>query len=146
MIRRATNDDIPEIHEIEVKNFSLPWSEESFRDSLMFDDTLFFVDEEEGKIAGFAVLRLFPDEAELYNIAVAEEYRRRGIADSLLSALTDECDGRGTERILLEVRQSNAPARALYKKHGFTVLGVRARYYDEPKEDAVIMEREKQKQ
>lgn len=144
MIRRAAIDDIPGIHEIEVRNFSLPWSEESFRDCLNYDDTLFFVDEEEGKIAGFAVLRLFPDEAELYNIAVGEEYRRRGIADSLMNTLTDECDNRSMERILLEVRQSNAPARALYKKHGFTVLGVRAKYYDEPKEDAVIMERERQ--
>lgn len=144
MIRRATNDDIPEIHEIEVRNFSLPWSEDSFHDALAYDDTLFFVDEEEGKIAGFALLRLFPDEAELYNIAVGEEFRRRGIADSLMNTLTDECDKRRIERILLEVRQSNSPARELYKKHGFTVLGVRAKYYDEPKEDAVIMERERQ--
>ena len=74
------------------------------------------------------------------------QHRRRGIADSLMNTLTDECDRRRIERILLEVRQSNAPARALYKKHGFTVLGVRAKYYDEPKEDAVIMERERQNQ
>ena len=78
------------------------------------------------------------DEGNLDNIAVARPARRNGVADALLSALT----GFGREHLaclMLEVRASNAPAIALYEKHGFTAAGRRKNYYDAPCEDAILM-------
>lgn len=87
---------------------------------------------------GYAVVSVVLDEGNLDNIAVAPEHRRQGVADALLSALT----GFGREHLaalMLEVRASNAPAIALYEKHGFTAVGRRRNYYDAPREDAVLM-------
>ena len=93
---------------------------------------------ENGTLLGYAVLSTVLDEGNLDNIAVAPEHRRRGVADALLSALT----GFGRKHLsllMLEVRASNAPAIALYQKHGFAAVGRRKNYYDTPKEDAVLM-------
>ena len=94
--------------------------------------------EEDGAVLGYAVLSAVLDEGNLDNIAVAPEYRRRGVADALLGALT----GFGREclaLLTLEVRASNAPAIALYEKHGFAAVGRRKNYYSAPREDAVLM-------
>ena len=87
---------------------------------------------------GYAVLSVILDEGNLDNIAVARPARRRGVGDALLSVLT----GFGREHLaclMLEVRASNAPAIALYEKHGFAAVGRRKNYYDAPREDAVLM-------
>ena len=92
----------------------------------------------DGALLGYAVLSTVLDEGSLDNIAVAPEARRNGIADALLSALT----AFGREHLtclMLEVRASNAPAIALYEKHGFAAVGRRKNYYDAPREDAVLM-------
>ena len=95
-------------------------------------------DPESGALLGYAVLSTVLDEGSLDNIAVAPHARRQGIADALLSALT----AFGREHLtclMLEVRASNAPAIALYEKHGFAAVGRRKNYYDAPREDAVLM-------
>lgn len=94
--------------------------------------------EQQGVTAGFALLRCF-DDAELVRIAVDKKYRRQGIGEGLLTALTEEAKGRGIHDIILEVRASNEPALRLYEKAGFTTEGIRRRYYSAPTEDAVIM-------
>ena len=93
---------------------------------------------EDGGILGYAVLSCVLDEGNLDNIAVAPEARRNGVADALLSTLT--AFGREhLARLMLEVRSSNAPALALYEKHGFAAVGRRKNYYDAPREDAILM-------
>ena len=84
------------------------------------------------------MLSVVLDEGNLDNIAVAPDYRRRGVADALLGAVTGF--GRAhLAALLLEVRASNAPAIALYEKHGFAAVGRRKNYYEAPKEDAILM-------
>lgn len=116
-----------------------PWSETLFRAALDNPRVCpLLVRGEDGSILGYAVLSAVLDEGNLDNIAVAPEARRQGVADALLEALT----GFGRDHLALltlEVRASNAPAIALYQKHGFAVVGRRKNYYDAPREDAILM-------
>ena len=116
-----------------------PWSEALFQAALDNPSVAVLLAlGEGGGLLGYAVLSAVLDEGNLDNIAVAPEHRRRGVAEALLSALT----GFSREKLavlMLEVRASNAPAIALYEKHGFAAVGRRKNYYDAPKEDAILM-------
>lgn len=79
------------------------------------------------------------DEAEITNVAVEMEYRRRHIAEALVAEMQKEAAGRGTHSIFLEVRCSNTGAIALYQKMGFSICGTRRGFYEKPKEDAYVM-------
>lgn len=116
-----------------------PWSESVYRAALDNPAVgILLARGEDGALLGYAVLSTVLDEGNLDNIAVAPEARRNGIADALLSALT--AFGREhLARLMLEVRASNAPAIALYEKHGFAAVGRRKHYYDAPREDAILM-------
>ena len=78
-------------------------------------------------------------EAEITNVAVEMEYRRRHIAEALVAEMQKEAAGRGTHSIFLEVRCSNTGAIALYQKMGFSICGTRRGFYEKPKEDAYVM-------
>lgn len=141
MIRPCGAADVEAVEELEKACFSVPWSKQSFEFERSSPDSAFLVAEDGGVIAGFAVLHRFIDEGELFNIAVAEGYRREGIADALLAELFRRAEAWKLKRVMLEVRKSNAAARALYAKNGFEVMGMRPNYYDFPKEDAILMEK-----
>ena len=130
---------LPQVAALEQVCFPAdPWSENLFRAALENPGAAVLLAEEDGAVLGYAVLSAVLDEGNLDNIAVAPEYRRRGVADALLGALT----GLGREclaLLTLEVRASNAPAIALYEKHGFRPVGRRRNYYSDPREDAVLM-------
>ena len=87
----------------------------------------------------YIVGRALLDEAEILNLGVAEPVRRRGIARDLVRALLAEFSERGVRTVFLEVRESNHPARGLYDSFGFREVGRRARYYQKPVEDAVVL-------
>ena len=91
------------------------------------------------RIVGFAGMWTMFDEAHITTIGVEPEQRGQGLGELLLVALTDEAIRRGAEWLTLEVRVSNGPAQGLYRKHGFSVQGVRKRYYSDNNEDAYIM-------
>lgn len=135
-----TTEDLPAVAALEKTCFPAdPWSEALFRDALDNPAVVILLAEgEDGAVLGYAVLSVVLDEGNLDNIAVAPDCRRRGVADALLGAIT----GFGREHLsvlMLEVRASNAPAIALYEKHGFVAVGRRKNYYDAPREDAVLM-------
>ena len=135
-----TAEHLPAVAALEKRCFPAdPWSEALFREALENPSVaVLLVQGEDGAILGYAVLSAVLDEGNLDNIAVAPEARRQGVADALLSALT----GFGREHLsclMLEVRSSNAPAIALYEKHGFQAVGRRRNYYDAPREDAILM-------
>ena len=96
-------------------------------------------DLESNVAAGFLVASLMPPEAELETIAVAAEGQRRGIGGLLLEALWRELRAERVEKLMLEVRESNAAAVGFYRAQGFSETGRRRRYYAEPEEDAVLM-------
>ena len=124
---------------IEGVCFERPWSEQTFTDALYHDTVSLIVAQgEDGTVLGYAELSVILDEGCLEKIAVDPKYRRQGVAEELLGAFLRF--GRANLAfITLEVRESNAPAIALYMKHGFAQVGRRRGYYDDPKEDAILM-------
>ena len=92
-------------------------------------------------VQGYLIGRIVADEAEILNLAVAPEERRRGIGAALLRDGLALCSERRVKSVFLEVRESNDRARALYSAHGFRPIGQRAGYYRNPPEAAVILRR-----
>lgn len=92
-----------------------------------------------GSIVGFLGMWYAADQAHIVSVGVADGYRRRGIGELLLISAVEHATTRETETITLEVRESNAAARALYEKYGFIEQGIRKAYYSDNREDAVIM-------
>ena len=123
---------------IERACFSLPWTREQLAHQMTGEHNIFLCAEDETGLLGYVGLMTVLDEGYISNVAVASEARRRGIADALLDALAART--KDTLAFLtLEVRASNAPAIALYKKHDFSVVGRRKNYYEQPQEDALLM-------
>ena len=79
------------------------------------------------------------DEGYVSNVAVDPDCRRMGIADALICEIVSRAKALELSFVTLEVRESNAPARRLYEKHGFENVGLRKNYYDFPKENAILM-------
>ena len=92
-----------------------------------------------GAIVGFAVALVVPPEAELESIGVAAGYQRQGTARRLFESMTAELSRAQVCQIVLEVRESNEPARSLYASLGFVAEGRRPGYYADPVEDAILM-------
>jgi len=92
-------------------------------------------------IVGFALAALIPPQAEVQLIAVAKVAQRRGIARRMLAELIAALKKSQITEVILEVRESNRPARALYDSLGFSESGRRSGYYSEPKEDAILLNR-----
>ena len=143
--------DLEEVLEIERGAFPVPWSERTFRGLLRGRDAVLLVAERETPasrrdprrgVLGYAVLWRAGDEAELGNIAVREDARRRGVGVELLRAIVAEAAEMGAEAVYLEVRTSNDGARRLYEREGFREAGRRPGYYTRPREDALVMRRE----
>lgn len=91
------------------------------------------------RLLGLVGLWLMMGEAHIVTIAVHPEYRRQGIGEVLLVAAIEAAMEAAQDEVTLEYRISSAPARALYEKYGFRQVGVRARYYSDTQEDAVLM-------
>ncbi len=89
-------------------------------------------------VCGFVVLRQAAAEAEILNLAVAPDARRRGTGTRLLAAALEAARAAGARSVSLEVRASNRPAIAFYERHGFRPTGRRRKYYTDPREDALL--------
>lgn len=139
-VRRMRRSDVAAVVAIEEEAFSTPWREETF--ASLIDrpgvELLTMEDRDEGVI-GYAVLWCILDQGELANVAVTPRLRGRGLGAHLLSRVLDVARERGIESLYLEVRASNARAAELYRRFGFTDVGLRRGYYQDPKEDARIM-------
>ena len=138
-IRIMTENDVDEVAELDKKCFAIPWSRRSFADETKNSLATYFVAVDNGKIAGYCGYWSIADEGDITNIAVLPQYRRMGVASELLNALIKSTIEKNIIKLNLEVRKSNAPAKALYEKFGFFVIGERKRYYSDNNEDALIM-------
>lgn len=114
-----------------------PWSEKQILSDMQQDNVDYFFVKKDEKIVGFLAISQLAGELEITNIAIKKDYQGHGLGSQLLADL-DLVDF----PIFLEVRASNTPAQALYKKCGFGIIGKRKQYYHEPVEDAIIMKRE----
>ena len=139
LIRFATPDDIPALHALEAACFPDPWSERFLRATLSEKNTIMLVAETDGQVAGYLNASTLLDESELNRICLLPQYRRQGLAQGLMARYEESCKERNVTTLFLEVRKSNAPARALYEKTGYLVIGERANYYTNPEEPAVLM-------
>jgi len=137
--RRMTLEDVPQVHEIELRTFHTPWSYQSFVDEMTTNKCArYIVAEEDGKVLGYAGAWLLFDEGHITNIAVAEEARGRGIGKGVTRELMQYAANMGVAYMTLEVRRSNTVAQSMYKGLGFIELGVRKRYYEDNGEDAYL--------
>jgi ribosomal-protein-alanine N-acetyltransferase len=140
VVDRMTVDDLIAVHVIERESFSTPWPEHAYRQEIEQNRLAHYIVARHGNtIAGFAGIWLLVDEAHITTFATRTAWRRQGIGERLLVALLDLSLERGAKEATLEVRPSNIPAKRLYEKYGFKVVGVRPRYYSDNNEDALIM-------
>lgn len=142
VLRDMDHGDIEQVMRIERKIYPYPWTAGNFSDSLN-SGYLCTVAELDGAMAGYAVMMLAPFEAHLLTIGIAHPFQRQGWGAALLGALLKVAREAGAERVLLEVRPSNLPALALYRRSGFTQIGLRRGYYpadNDTREDAIVME------
>ena len=138
-IRRLTYADLPAVVAIERRAFPAPWSLAMFVLELSRPAGICLVAEDErGEIAGYVICSRHDTVWHLMDIAVAPERRREGIGSALVQAMLDRLPGPRAQ-VTLEVRPSNEAAIRLYEAFGFKAAGVRPRYYQDNKEDAVIM-------
>ncbi|MBQ8974915.1 MAG: ribosomal protein S18-alanine N-acetyltransferase [Oscillospiraceae bacterium] len=137
----ASPEMLEQIVRIEDESFSDPWSPESLRGAMEDSLCRFTAAAEGGEVLGYCIMHCLYEQAELYSIAVSPEYRRQGTAKLLLEDALAWARAAGAGSVLLEVRRSNAPARALYEALGFEQISVRKKYYTAPTEDAVIMQK-----
>ena len=142
-IRPMTEEDLLPVSELENRCFTVPWSLSSLRLAFQEPAYVLFVAETEGEIAGYAGYFFAADTADLATLAVDLPYRRQGIARRLVSEVLRDSYEKGVRDIFLEVRESNAPARALYDSLGFQAVGRRKDYYECPREDGILMKYER---
>ena len=139
-IRSATLDDVPTILAIEHQAASAAhWPAKEYEK--LVNTGVVLLAEQTGKLRGFVCAKVVANDWEVENVVVATESLRQGLADQLINALMLQAEKAAASRILLEVRESNTPARRLYEKHAFGEVGRRRNYYDHPFEDAILYER-----
>ena len=140
-LRALRQDDLDAVLAIEVGAYSHPWTRGNFHDSILAGHPAKALCDSEGELIGYSVAMAGVDELHLLNLTVARHCQRRGLGAQLLSAVLDQARDAGLQTVWLEVRASNFPALELYRRFGFTQVGLRRGYYParQGREDAVLM-------
>ncbi|HVF62599.1 MAG TPA: ribosomal protein S18-alanine N-acetyltransferase [Casimicrobiaceae bacterium] len=142
--RPLTVDDLVYIAALEAQIHAVPWSYGNFRDALSAGYSA-LVGECGGRILAFGIMMRAPGEAQILNLSVVPDARRRGLGRALLARFVDDALHTGAEQVFLEVRVSNTAAIALYESEGFARVAKRAGYYPTSArasaEDALVMRR-----
>ena len=140
-IVKMNDTHVPQVAQLEKLCFADPWSEKSIASELTNPLSYWLVAVEGDTVAGYIGSQSVMGESDMMNVAVAPEYRRRGMGEALVLALAQGLKEQGNESLALEVRASNVPAIALYEKLGFAQVGRRPGYYRNPREDALILKK-----
>ena len=151
-LRRAGPSDVPGLLELERLASTHPWTARQMADEVArgASDCVLVLEGPEGRsgqggqgrLRAYLALRVVLDEVHVMNLAVAPGQRRRGLGRWLLGFGMRRAARAGARRALLEVRRTNAAAVALYESLGFRRTGMRPRYYRQPEDDALLLERE----
>ena len=142
-LRRLEARDLATVEEIERASYPTPWSRSMFAAELRKPSSIAIgAYLEEGELVGYAFVSRYVDAWHVMNVAVAPEFRRRGIATTLLERLFEVTAADPRRGYTLEVRVSNTDAIRLYERLGFEARGIRRGYYTDNREDALIMWRE----
>jgi ribosomal-protein-alanine N-acetyltransferase len=141
-IIRMNESHVSQIAQLEKLCFSDAWSERSIASELTNKLSLWLVAVDGDTVAGYIGSQTVLGWADMMNLCVAPDYRRQGIGEKLTAELERQLKENDVTCLTLEVRVSNAPAIALYEKLGFRQVGKRPRYYEKPREDALILRKE----
>ena len=141
-IVKMTQSHVDQIAELEKICFNDPWSVNSIRSELDNRLSLWLVALDNDRVVGYVGSQTVLGEADMMNLAVSPDYRRRGVGGELVESLIEQLRHENTHSLMLEVRVSNESAIALYEKLGFVAVGRRPNYYRNPKEDAWILRKE----
>jgi ribosomal-protein-alanine N-acetyltransferase len=142
-LRRLEGHDLDVVEAIERESYSTPWSRSMFDAELRKPGSLALgAFTEDDVLAGYAFVSRYVDAWHVMNVAVADAFRRRGIASALLERLFEVTGADPRRGYTLEVRVSNTGAIKLYERLGFEARGIRRGYYTDNREDALIMWRE----
>jgi ribosomal-protein-alanine N-acetyltransferase len=138
-LRRMRPDDLEQVLAIEQRNFHEPWTRRAFLaeiETAPLSQPLVVV--YENRLVAYIVPWFIADELQIANVAVHEDFRRRGLARQLIMHVCDVAQRRNCRVVHLEVRRSNTAAWQLYENLGFQITSVRQNYYG-PNEDALLM-------
>jgi len=140
-IRKLKLRDLTAIEEIERDSYPTPWSRSMFAGELSKPSSICLgaIDVETNRLVGYLIISRYVDAWHVMNIAVTDEFRRRGIATRLMERLFEITSGDGRRGYTLEVRVSNDAAIRLYESLDFKARGLRRGYYTDNREDALIM-------
>ena len=144
-VEPANLRDAPRLSQLHRASFHRGWGTEEFEQILIERNALAHRLRLGGSTIGFIVSRTAADEAEILSVAVAQKHRRRGFSRDLLRTHLGHLAGHGLKTVFLEVEENNRPARALYERAGFRVVGRRERYYKDASGEqlnAVVMQRD----
>ena len=138
-IEKMQKSHIDDVLEISKHSFATPWSRTSFLNELNNVFANYLVAIYNNKVIGFIGTWIILDESHITNVAVHPNFRKMGVGKKLLSSLLEHSISKGANSFTLEVRESNIAAKHLYKSFGFIEEGVRKNYYEDNKENAIIM-------
>ena len=141
IVRETKPEDLSAVAELQRRSFANAWGAEAIRWELDHSDVarLYTARAESGSVVAYCACWVVFDELHINSLAVDVQWRRQGIATELLDRVLRDAAAAGVRGATLEVRQSNTAARALYEGLGFKVEGVRRNYYQNPREDALIL-------
>ncbi len=132
--------DIDQVEEIERATFAIPWSRASLEREVMENVCARYLVVRDGpEILGYAGMWFVIDEAHVTNVAIRQDARGQGIGEALMRELIRLAAQSGMTWMTLECRRSNLVAQNLYHKLGFVDVGYRKRYYEDNREDALVM-------
>ena len=137
-LRRLQKEDLFAVAALEELCFSQPWSEKALS-LLLGEGGIGFVCLADGEVAAYGGMMLTPWDGQITNIATHPKHRRHGYGHLVTEALLKTAEESGAEEVSLEVRASNEGAIALYRGLGFETAGVRKGFYQNPREDALVM-------
>lgn len=139
-LREMRAEDVPAVLELSSRSFGeMAWNERDFYHAMDNAYDFCYVISEAESVLGYAILRKLGPEAEVQEICIAEGFRKRGLGERLMEELLKKARELRGEKVFLEVREGNFPARRLYEKKGFQSQYKRKDYYTAPIEDALIM-------
>jgi ribosomal-protein-alanine N-acetyltransferase len=130
---------LDKIAALEKECFAIPWSKKSFEDELKNKLAIYFAAVDNDEVIGYMGMWHVVNEGHITNVAVSPKHRKKHIASTLLETAIAEAKKLNMLGLTLEVRKSNTPALSLYKKFGFKPEGIRKEYYEDNREDAIIM-------
>lgn len=137
-VRLLEPSDLDDLVELERTCFAYHWTRDQFLIGLEQGGYIVLGIRIDGQLVAYMAFSLIADEMEILNLAVHPDYRKKRLGSALMDRAFAICRTKGVSKSFLDVKESNIPAIAMYRKYGYEQFGVRKRYYPDTKEDALL--------